>query len=129
MVYSLLTPNHYLLQTEKQYFTCSSSHFVAVYGPVTISGRTNSSRFMEVIFFYFFTCTEELRDAGVDKHEVVAKQDSHTPQSPCSKKCISKEEIVSSAFCKRYLYFLPPGSVGLASLVNLSNLSLLVKIG
>jgi hypothetical protein len=70
---------------------------------------------MEVIFF---TCTEELRDAEVDKHEVVAKQEGHTPQSPCSKNCISKEEIASSTFCKRYLYFLHRGSVGLVSLVK-----------
>jgi hypothetical protein len=41
----------------------------------------------------------------LDKHEVVAKQEGHTPQSPYSKKCISKEEIASSTFCKRHLYF------------------------
>lgn len=46
---------------------------------------------------FFFTCTKELRDAEVDKHQAVAKQEVHT-QPPCSTKCISKEEIASSTF-------------------------------
>jgi len=69
--------------------------------PVTISGRTASVRCMEVIFNFNW----RIRIWKLDKHEVVAKQEGHTPQSPCSKKCISKEEIASSTFVKGTFIF------------------------